>query len=114
MNLSQRITSEQDLRELGTNALGVPEHIIDTALYNHRTCIQDAAHDVLSTWRKQYQSSQEAYLGLLTGLRRAQKGQLAALLRKWAGGMDDPDERKLLKLFFSTFTPAYNQQFIGN
>ena len=49
LNLSQRITSEQELRDLGTKALKVPEHIINTALYNHRTSINDAAHDVLYT-----------------------------------------------------------------
>ena len=90
LNLSQRITSEQDLRELGIRVLGLQEHITNTALYNHRTSIQDAAHDVLSTWRKQYQSSQEAYMDLKTGLKRAQMHQLAAQLRKWVEG-DSPE-----------------------
>ena len=49
LHLSQRITSEQHLRDLGTRALGVKQHIIDTALFNYRTCIQDAAYNVLST-----------------------------------------------------------------
>ena len=87
MLLCQHITSEQDLRELGTNGLGVPERTIDTALYNHRTSINDAAHDVLSTWRKQYQSSQEAYRNLQAGLKRAQMNDLAAKLQSWVQGV---------------------------
>ena len=87
LKLSQYITSEQVLRELGTNGLGVPERTIDTALYNHRTSINDAAHDVLSTWRKQYQSSQEAYRNLQAGLKRAQMKDLAAKLQSWVQGV---------------------------
>ena len=94
LNLSQQITTEQELRDLGTNALDVPEHIIDTALYNHRASIQEAAYVALSTWLKQYQSRQKAYINLQAGLKRAQMNQLAALLRKWSGGIDDPAERK--------------------
>ena len=97
--LCEHITSEQDLRELGTNVLGVPERIIDTALHNHRnSSINGAAHDVLSTWRKKCASSEKAFMDLQAGLKRAQRNELAALLRKWAGGTDDPNERKLLKL----------------
>ena len=103
MKLSQRITSEQDLRELGTNVLKVAEHVIDTALNTYRnSSINNAAHDVLSTWRKQQPSGQEAYMDLQAGLKRAKMNQLAAQLRKWVEGIDDPSqissERKLLKL----------------
>ena len=98
MKLSQYITSERDLRELGTNALGVPERIIDAALHNHRnSSINDVAHNVLSTWREQYESNQKAFMDLQAGLKRAEKNELAALLRKWAGGQDDPNERKYMK-----------------
>ena len=62
LNLAHRITNEQELRDLGTRALKVPEYITNAALYNHRTCIQDAAHEVLSTWRKQQVNDQEAYV----------------------------------------------------
>ena len=97
MKLSQYITSEQDLRELGTNALGVRERTIDTALYNHRTSIYDAAHDVLSTWWKQYESNEKAFMDLQAGLRRADKNELAALLRKWAGAQDYSYDGKYMK-----------------
>ena len=86
-NLSQRITSGQDLRELGTRVLGFEKHIIYTALYNHRTSIQDAAYNVLSIWREHYQSSQVAYINLQAGLKRAQMNQLAAELQSWVEGI---------------------------
>ena len=102
LKLSQYITSEQDLRELGTNALGVPERIIDAALHNHRnSSINDAAYNILYTWREQYESNQKAFMDLQAGLKRAEKNELAALLRKWVEGTDDPfpisNERKCRK-----------------
>ena len=113
LKLSQYITSEQDLRELGTNALGVPERIIDTALHNHRnSSINGAAYNILSIWRKQYESSEKAFMDLQAGLRRAEKNELAALLRKWAGGQDDPNERKLLKLCPTCNEQTYSQKCV--
>ena len=115
LNISQRVTSEQELRNLGTKALKVPEHIIDTALYDNRTSIQDAAHDVLSTWRKQYQSSQGAYLDLLAGLKRAKINQLVTQLRKWVQGTEDvsqiSDESKLLEKYTCKIIVHYNRFF---
>ena len=115
LNISQRVTSEQELRNLGTKALKVPEYIIDTALYNHRTSIQDAAHDVLSTWRKQYQSSQEAYLDLLAALKRAKMNQLATQLRMWVQGTEDvsqiSDESQLLQKYTCKIIVYYNRFF---
>ena len=84
LNLSQRIT-----RDLGTKALKVPEHIINTALYNHRTSINDAAHDVLCTWLKDQPARQEAYMDLQAGLKRAHMNQLATQLRMWVQGTED-------------------------
>ena len=112
LKLSQYITSEQDLRELGTNALGVRERTIDTALTNYRTSINDAAYNILSTWRKQYESSEKAFMDLQAGLRRAEKKELAALLRKWAGEQDDPNERKLLKLCPTCNEQTYSQKCV--
>ena len=100
LNLSQRITSEQELRDLGTKVLKVPEHIIDTALYNHRTSINDAAHDVLCTWLKDQPAKLEAYMNLQAGLKRAHMNQLATQLRMWVQGTEDvsqiSDESMLL------------------
>ena len=113
LKLSKHITSEQDLRELGTNALGVREHTIDTALTKYRnSSINDAAYNILSTWRKQYESSEKAFIDLQAGLRRAEKNELAALLRKWAGGQDDPNERKLLKLCPTCNERTYSQKCV--
>ena len=106
LNLSQRITSEHQLRDLGSRALGVRQHIIGTALFNDRTCIQDAAYNVLSTWLKGQPSRQEAFMSMQTGLKRARMNQLAADLRMWVQGIEDAsritDERRLLKLLFPT------------
>ena len=88
LNLSKKITSEQMLRDLGIRALKVQQCVIDSALYDHRTSIVDAAHDVLSTWFKEQPSRQEAYLNLQTGLKTADMNELAAELQYWVEGIE--------------------------
>ena len=69
--------------ELGIKVLEVPTESIKASLFNHKGSIQAAAHDVLSTWFMGQNSGQEAYVNLLTGLKRAEMSELAAELQYW-------------------------------
>ena len=75
--LSQKITSGEQLRLLGINALGLKSAVVETALYDHRTSIREATYQVVSTWLKQQENASEAYTNLITSLQRCQMNQLA-------------------------------------
>ena len=75
--LSQKITSGEQLRLLGINTLGLKSAVVETALYDHRTSIQEATYKVVSTWRNQQENSSEAFSKLITSLQRCQMNQLA-------------------------------------
>ena len=83
LELSKRIESGSDLRDFGIKVLKMPEHVINTALYNHCTNNQSAAHIVLSAWRKQQTNEHEAYSNLITLLQACEMNQLAAELKTW-------------------------------
>ena len=74
--------------ELGIKVLEVPTESIKASLFNHKGSIQAAAHDVLSTWFMGQNSGQEAYVNLLTGLKRAEMSELAAELQYWVEGIE--------------------------
>ena len=87
LHLSHRITSEQELRDLGTKGFKLEKSIIDNALFDHRTSIQGAAHEVLHRWvNMQTRGREEAYMNLLTALAKCKMNQLAAYLRELAEG----------------------------
>ena len=88
LELSKRITSGEELVELGINGLGIPEFKIKAVMYDHSDSIQAATHELLSTWLKQQTDRQEAYMNLCTSLRRCQMNQLAIQLTKWVAGTD--------------------------
>ena len=50
LDLSKRITSDEELSTLGVKGLGLPAFDIQSALYDNKR-IQPAAYEVLSTWR---------------------------------------------------------------
>ena len=85
LDLSKRITNEAELVELGVDVLNLPDHIIDAAVYNKKE-IQSAAHTVLRTWMKKQTNRQEAYTTLCAELRRYEKNELCALLKRWVEG----------------------------
>ena len=82
VSLSQRITSEKELLELGVKGLKLEDFIIKSALYNHKD-IQSAVYDVLSSWVKQYESRGEAFGHLQTALKRCNMKLLADELLGW-------------------------------
>ena len=78
--LAQRITTRQELLDLGLKVLGLPQHQVNSALTNNRD-VDLAAHHILQIWYRQYTSSIEAYTDLYTSLKQCGKSQLAAQLQ---------------------------------
>ena len=85
VNLSERITREYELVELGVKALKLPAYIIDAAKYNKKE-IQDAAREVLQTWCKEQTNREEALVKLQAGLKKCEMNSLAEELRLWTEG----------------------------
>ena len=77
-------TSKKELMKLGIEVLTLPKNKIESALYNNRTNIHDAAHDVLSEWRDQYETQEEAYHSLYTRLKERKMNQWATQLQQLA------------------------------
>ena len=87
LRLSKRITDGNELEELGITVLGLLEFEIRSAKYNKKKDgIQATAYELLSMWRKQQHSRQEAYMNLHAALKRAQMNELASNLRIWVEG----------------------------
>ena len=84
VNLSQRITCQAELVNLGVKVLKLPKFVIDTAVYNKKE-IQDAAYEVLGTWLKKQNNREEAFSLLQTELQASEMNLLAAEMRQWAG-----------------------------
>ena len=93
VSLSRRITSEQELHDVGTGALRLDKTITDNALHNHRTSIQDAAREVLHTWANmQVKERTEVYVRLLEALRKYEMNQLAEYLKTLVEGTKDSSQ----------------------
>ena len=86
LELSKRITSEEELMDLGIKVLGLPEFVIKTALFDNREKLQAATHELLSRWLKQQNNRLEAYMNLQVGLRKCRMNQLAMELKQWVEG----------------------------
>ena len=71
---------------LGINGLNVPRHSIQSAVYNHRDNIKDAAYAVISEWALQYETKSMAYVNIIAGLQKCKMLQLLTELRQWAEG----------------------------
>ena len=89
LELSTRLTSTQDLLNLGINGLKLPRHTIQSAVHNHKDSIQDAAYDVLTKWANQQDNESAAYANITAALDKCQMNQLAAELRNWVEIKDD-------------------------
>ena len=95
LEMSKLVTCESELRDLGAKVLKLRRCEIQSALYNHRQSIQDAAYDVLSKWRDQFLTPQKAYNSLYTGLRTYEKNQWADQLQKLAGDSEVTTQEQL-------------------
>ena len=91
MKVADRITSEDDLVNVGVTGLKIPYHKIKSALTNHPKDIQSATHDVLYTWVKSQLSRAEAFEELCTALRKCEMNLLATELETWANKEDTPN-----------------------
>ena len=80
LELSKRITNQEELLELGINVLGLRDFKIKAALYDHKQ-IRPATHEVLSTWVKQQVNRVEAHTNLVASLERRQMFHLVSMLK---------------------------------
>ena len=85
--LSEYITSEQELHDIGTGALKLRKTIIDNAVYEQRPSIQGAAREVLYSWRNM--QTENAYANLLAALKKRKMNQLAEHLRNIVEGTEE-------------------------
>ena len=83
--LAERITSEQQLKDLGLKVLQIRDFKIESALTDKRN-INPAAHRVLQTWVSGQNNPCEAYTNLVSGLRSNELNALAGELTKWVEG----------------------------
>ena len=87
LDLSRRITCEDELMELGVKVLKLSDFKIKSALHNKKP-IQLAAHELLSTWFKQQSDRQTADTALHVALRKCDGFQfMAAELKQWVLGI---------------------------
>ena len=86
MELSQRITCESELIDLGVNVLNLPEYKIQSALYDKKE-IPSATHKLLTMWLQQQTNRHDAYNTLHFALKKAGDNMLAARLKQWVKGV---------------------------
>ena len=60
-SLAKRVTSESDLRNLGTNGFEVDKDIIDAALTDNPKSINAAATEVIKQWGVEQIDKEKAY-----------------------------------------------------
>ena len=60
LELSEKITCDTDLMELGVKVLKLPECKIESAIFDKKE-IQPAAHKVLRSWLRKQSDRHEAY-----------------------------------------------------
>ena len=90
LKLSHRINSSVDIRLLAIDGLGLEEQVVKTHLYNERHDIRDAAYNVLDEWRKNQQSSRDAYRNLCAALKRV---GMASYIESKESGIVDVNNR---------------------
>ena len=79
-NLAQEITSNRDLRDLGTQGFGFKQNVLDTALRNKKDDINEAAISIIKKWTDKYEDQAQAYTELCVILRRIGKASWISAL----------------------------------
>ena len=79
LNLSKRITGEEELMDLGIKVLDLPRRTIQSALSDKKE-IQPAAFKILNSWQEKQENAEEAFITLCTLLRKNNMNQLATEL----------------------------------
>ena len=81
--LSERFTDVGVLKQLGYRGLKMESHEIQSAISNHPSDIQAAAHDVLRKWQLAQGNREKALRSLLTALEESNLKSFAEELKKW-------------------------------
>ena len=111
------ISNQQDLMKLAINGLKLPRDTVQSALYNNRNSIQDAAYAVISDWALQHRTKSKAYENIIASLQKCEMIHLAIELRQWAEGaasmeqISEKSELNLLK-FVSIHDTKYTTKCI--
>ena len=87
VNMSRRLTSATEVRQLGIKGLRIRKHIVDKHLNNERD-ISEAAYKVLDEWCKDQLNSRVAHSTLCGTLRRVGMSAHVKLLQI----VEDPEE----------------------
>ena len=82
-NLAQNITSNRDLRDLGTQGFGFKQNVLDTALRNNKDDINEAAIAIIKKWSDKYEDQAQAYTALCGILRKIGKASWISALDEW-------------------------------
>ena len=80
LELSERISSEQELMELGVKVLNLPDFKVRSALYDKRE-LQPATQKILRSWLKAQTSRHEAHQILYKELLKHEMNMLADLIK---------------------------------
>ena len=70
LNLSRRLSKKEDIRELAIS-LDMADDQVDRHLNNNSNAINEAAHGLLTDWRKTQKDKRTAYSNLCDALQRA-------------------------------------------
>ena len=81
--LSQKLTNQGILIDLGCRGLKLGYHDIDAAISNNQTDIQSAAYRVLQIWLRKQRNRTEAYRNLHAVLQECQMQMLVDQLVQW-------------------------------
>ena len=102
LDLSRRITSTNDLEDLGLNILQFDDYQVDNAKCDGKNSINKAAHELLKKWRNNQVTREAAFSNLYRALRNHGWKHLAGLLNQWSNGAVEQgiDSRFHIKFFF--------------
>ena len=86
VDLSQWITSYEELFILGKFGLRLRDEKVSVILANNKMDIQSAVFDTLISWYKTQPTKHQAYVNLHAGLRECEMNMLASKLTRWVEG----------------------------
>ena len=79
LNLSKRITDEEELMDIGVKVLRLPEYEIQSALHDKKD-IQPAAQKVFKSWLKKQENREKAFTAIRRSLQENGMNLLANVL----------------------------------
>ena len=79
--VAQKFTNVPDLRTLALTGLEIKGYTFDAKMYNNERDIWEAANKILQTWVQSQTNMEEAYMKLLTVLRKCEFNLIATELQ---------------------------------